>query len=309
MLTGRPPRPPLLVTLSAAACLALAEGHRATGQTRGTRLVILGTGTPTADPDRSGPALAIVVGREAYLVDAGPGIVRRASAAAMRGVPALIATNLRRVFITHLHSDHTLGLPDLMFTPWPLGRPTPLDVYGPPGIERMARRIEEAWADDIAVRVNGPEALRQPNYRAVAHEIKTAGQVYDDGVVRVDALAVEHVTPWAYGFRFRTPDRTIVVSGDARPSPSLIEACNKCDVLVHEVYSKEFLALHRSSTYHTSAHTSTAQIAEIAKKTQPRLLVLYHQLYGPATDADLEREVREAGYSGKVASARDLDVF
>lgn len=307
MRKGRPPRSTLLATLSAAVCLALTSSHLA-GQTRGTKLVILGTGTPTADPDRSGPALAIVVGNEAYLVDAGPGIVRRATAAAIKGVPALAPTNLRRVFITHLHSDHTLGLPDLMFTPWPLGRRTPLDVYGPPGIERMAKHLEEAWAEDIRVRVTGPEALRQPNYRALAHEIKP-GRIYDDGVVRVDALAVEHVTPSAFGFRFQTPDRTIVVSGDARPSPSVIEACNKCDVLVHEVYSKEFLALHRSQTYHTSAHTSTAQVAEIAKKAQPALLVLYHQLYGPATDADVEREVREAGYAGKVVSARDLDVF
>ena len=290
---------------------------RVHGQAQPTKLVILGTGTPIADPDRSGPALAVVVGSESYLIDAGPGIVRRAAAAARRGFPALYAENLRRVFITHLHSDHTLGLPDLMLSPWPLGRPVPLDVYGPPGIQRMTSHIEEAWAEDEQLRMFGAERLRRPNYKAVTHKIE-AGRIYDDGIVRVDAIAVDHASwPSAFGFRFQTPDRTIVVSGDARPTQALAEACNKCDILVHEVYSSAFFGRNpvgparspEGQAYHSLAHTSTAQLAELARKAQPGVLVLYHQLYGPASDADLEREVREAGYRGRVVSARDLDVF
>ena len=82
-----------------------------------TRVVLLGTGTPNADPDRSGPALAVVVNEQAYLVDCGPGIVRRAAAAHRAGIKALAVDKLTRVFITHLHSDHTLGFPDLILTP------------------------------------------------------------------------------------------------------------------------------------------------------------------------------------------------
>lgn len=96
-----------------------------------TRVVLLGTGTPNADPDRSGPGVAIVVGGSVYLVDAGPGIVRRAEAARQAGVAALEQPNLKLVFLTHLHSDHTLGLADLIFTPWVLERTAPLEVYGP----------------------------------------------------------------------------------------------------------------------------------------------------------------------------------
>ena len=81
------------------------------------RVVILGTGTPNADPERSGPSVAVVVGDEAYLFDAGPGIVRRAAAAKKESIEALDSPNLKRVFLTHLHSDHTLGLPDLIFSP------------------------------------------------------------------------------------------------------------------------------------------------------------------------------------------------
>lgn len=308
---ARPLWPQVLLTL--VLLLTLASSDRSAGQAQATtkpltRVVMLGTGTPLADPDRSGPGVAIVVGGNSYLIDAGPGIVRRAAAAARKGVPALHVTNLKHVFITHLHSDHTLGLPDLMFSPWTLGRATPLAVYGPRGIALMTSHIEEAWEEDVRVRA-GLEGRRERGHRAVAHEIDV-GKIYDDGTVRVDAVAVPHAT-WnaAFGFRFTTADRTVVVSGDTRPSDAIAEACNRCDVLVHEVYSSDYFSRQGNQRYHSSAHTSTAQLAAVAEKARPRLLVLYHQLLGAATDADLEREVRAAGYRGTVVSARDLEVF
>ena len=141
------------------------------------------------------------------------------------------------------------------------------------------------------------------------HEVE-GGEIYRDERVVVDAIPVDHLTwPWAFGYRFRSRDRTIVISGDARPSPSLVEACNGCDVLVHEVYSQRFFAPHSNQPYHRAAHTSAAEVAEIATKARPKLLVLYHQLLRDATDEELENEVRAAGYTGQVVSARDLDVF
>ena len=118
----------------------------ATPRARTASLVVLGTGTPNADPDRSGPALAVVVNGTAYLVDAGPGIVRRAAAAQRQGIDALAPKLLDNVFITHLHSDHTVGLPDLIFTPWVLERVKPLAVYGPPGVKAMTDHLEAAYA-------------------------------------------------------------------------------------------------------------------------------------------------------------------
>src|SRR5262252_9702621 len=98
-----------------------------------TQVVLLGTGTPNADPDRSGPSVAIVVNETPYLVDCGPGIVRRTAAAFQKNVKGLAIEKLNRVFVTHLHSDHTTGLPDLLLTPWVLGRKDPLEVFGPKG--------------------------------------------------------------------------------------------------------------------------------------------------------------------------------
>ena len=121
------PLPALLLPLLLAP--AILPGSTAVrAQEPATRVVILGTGTPIADPDRFGPSVAVVVGEESYLVDAGAGVVRRAAAAARNGIPALAASNLKRVFITHLHTDHTVGLPDLMFTPWQNGRAAPVEV-------------------------------------------------------------------------------------------------------------------------------------------------------------------------------------
>jgi len=276
------------------------------------RVVILGTGTPNDDPDRSGPATAVIVGDTAYLIDAGPGVVRRAAAANLKhDLPGLAPSRLRKIFLTHLHSDHTVGLPDLMIGNWVLDRQFPLDVFGPRGTRKMTELIIAAWQVDLDIRVNGLEPHSEPDYRAVVDEIE-AGVVYRDDNVTVEAIAVPHAEwPVAFGYKFTGGDRTIVISGDTGPADSIVEACNGCDVLVHEVYSAEAWERRVAvwQAYHASAHTSTVELAAIAQRAQPETLVLYHQLYWGASDADLIREIRAAGYTGRVVTARDLDIF
>ena len=158
------------------------------------RVVILGTGTPNADPDRWGPAVAVVAGGRAYLVDAGAGVVRRAAAAARdHGMAALAPEGLHRLFITHLHSDHTVGLPDVILSPWVLDRPEPIRIFGPPGTAAMVAHIEEAWREDIHMRLFGlePRDANRDAYRAPVTET-TGGPVYDDDNVRVTAIPVLH---------------------------------------------------------------------------------------------------------------------
>lgn len=280
----------------------------------GLRVVILGTGTPNADPERSGPAVAIVAGGQAYLVDAGPGVVRRAAAAARdHRIDALAPERLNRLFVTHLHSDHTTGLPDLILAPWVLDRPGPIRIAGPPGVDAMVEHVLAAWQEDIQVRILGlePREANRDAYRAVVQET-TGGLVHEDAAVRVEAVPVQHGS-WSHalGYRFEGGGRVVVVSGDARPSESLVEACNGCDVLVHEAYSAEAFRARPPEwqAYHARAHTSTTELAALARRARPALLVLYHQLYWGATDDDLVREIRAAGYDGPVASAADLDIY
>jgi ribonuclease BN (tRNA processing enzyme) len=301
----------------AAGQFAAAGASQDAGQNPGTdesgmRIVILGTGTPNADPERSGPATAIIAGTSAYLIDAGPGVVRRASAANLRhDLPGLAPSRLRNVFLTHLHSDHTLGLPDIMLGNWVLDRQFPIDLYGPPGSKELADGIVSAWRIDLEVRTSGLEPHSGTDYGAEVVEIEP-GVIYEDDLVTVEAIPVPHAE-WdhAFGYKFTGGGRTIVVSGDTRPTDAIVEACNGCDVLVHEVYSAEAWLRREPEwqAYHASAHTSTTELAELAGRAQPKLLVLYHQLYWGASDADLLREIREAGYSGRVVTASDLDIF
>src|ERR1700722_661230 len=114
-----------------------------------TEVVMLGTGTPYADPDRFGPATAIVVHGTPYLVDCGPGVIRRVAQADKNGVAGLTPQRIGVVFITHLHSDHTLGYPDVMLTPAVTGRPGGLEVYGPVGLNDMTAAILQAWKKDV----------------------------------------------------------------------------------------------------------------------------------------------------------------
>jgi len=272
------------------------------------QVVLLGTGTPGPDPNRSGPATAIAIDDRAYLVDFGPGVVRRASAAAARGIQALRPDNLTVAFVTHLHSDHTVGYPDLIFTPWTVGRKAALQVYGPHGLKAMTDHLLRAWDEDIAIRTKGLE--QESPLKVVAHEIR-AGLVFSDELVRVTAFPVLH-GEWkeAYGYRFDTPDRTIVISGDARPSPGLIAACNHCDVLIHEVYSPQSQApMPDWPKYRAQYHTSTSELADIARQTQPKLLILQH-LAGNTRLPDDEylSEIRK-GWSGKVVVGHDLEVY
>lgn len=270
----------------------------------GTKVILLGTGNPNADPERSGPATAIVVNGAIYLVDCGPGIVRRAAAA------KLPMEELKRVFITHLHSDHTAGLSDLILTPWVLDRTAPLEAYGPPGLKSMSKHIVAAYQEDIQMRVKGLEGANPTGYKVNAHEIQP-GVVYKDANVTVKAFRVLHGSwKYAYGYRFETKDRTILISGDTTFTREMIEQARGVDLLIHEVYCEAGLAAREPKwqKYHSSFHTASRDLAKIAAEAKPKLLVLYHALWWKSSEEQLLKEIREV-YKGPVAVGRDLQVI
>lgn len=199
-----------------------------------TKLVLLGTGTPNACPDASGPSSAVVVGDRAYLVDFGPGVVRQAAKAYRNGIDALRPDRLVTAFCTHLHTDHTAGYPDLIFTPWVLERKEPLRVFGPKGIRDMTEHLLKAYKVDIDFRINGFEKANEVGYRVETQEINS-GVIYRDDRVTVEAFPVSHGTLESYGFKFTTPDRVIVISGDTAPLEIVAEKAKGCDILLHEV--------------------------------------------------------------------------
>jgi len=293
--------------------LAIFHGgfNRAQTDKKITRVVLLGTGTPTADPERSGPSLAIIVNKTSYVVDCGPGVVRRAGAAAAKyDIPSLKPAQLTHLFITHLHSDHTIGYPDFILTPAVLRRSGALEVYGPKGLLSMTNYLLKAYQEDIDTRLNGLEQGKPAGYKVNVHEI-TQGVIYRDSNIVVTAFNVHHGSwPQAFGYRFETRDKTIVVSGDCTYDDNLIRNAMNCDILIHEVYSAGgFSKLPPADqAYHSVFHTSTAQLAAIANKVKPKLLILTHQLLFGSTKESALQEIKSR-YNGEVAYGNDLDIF
>ncbi len=290
-----------------------------------TQLVLLGTGTPNACPWASGPASAVVVGDRSYLVDFGPGVVRQAAKVYAKGVDALRPDKLQVAFCTHLHSDHTGGYSDLIFTPWVLERPTRLQVYGPKGLQHMTDHIHAAYEVDIDFRTNGFEKANAEGYLVDVHEI-SGGLIYEDDRVQVEAIPVPHGTLESYAYKFTTCEgKIILISGDTAPVEILVQEARHADILLHEVeYTAGVSArLPKWQKYHREVHTFSTDLAQIALAARPKLLVTYHRIYHmeiqdntkdiPAEiarrDAAILQEIRDAGYDGPVVNGCDLDIF
>jgi len=275
---------------------------------------MLGSGNPNPSPSQSGCSVAIVVNDTPYIVDFGPGLIRQAAAMSPRykgKIKGLDIKNIKHAFLTHLHSDHTTGYPDLILTPWVMGRNEPLEVYGPEGINEMTEHILEAYEDDIKYRLYGHEPANNQGWRVNSHEFTKEGVIYKDGNIKVEAFPVPHGSwPNAWGFRFTTPDKVIVLSGDSAPSEKIIEYATGADILIHEVYSKKGYDTKTEfwRKYHACNHTSSFELADIANQAKPKLVVLYHILFWGADDKDILQEI-STDYSGKVIVGKDLDVY
>ena len=269
-----------------------------------TRVILLGTGTPNPEPRRMGPSVAVVSGDHVYLVDCGPGVVRRAAEAGLK------MEQLTRVFVTHLHSDHTAGYPDLILTPPNSGRTDPLQAFGPPGLRAMTAHVLAAWKEDLQIRQHGMQPVSGRGFRVEVHDVKP-GEVYRDAGVRIVAFAVQH-GEWkhAYGYRLEAPDKTVVISGDTTYSRNLIAAAKGCDILVHEMYSEKGLASRTADwqRYHSAYHTSAPDVGRVAAEVQPKILVLYHLLPMGQTPEEVLAEVRHH-FAGEIVYGNDLDVI
>lgn len=277
-----------------------------------TIVVLLGTGMPYPDPKAQGPATAVVVGTRIFLFDAGPGVMRQMTAAGLpvRGGP------VTRVFLTHLHSDHTLGLPDLILTSWVMGRQRPLPIVGPPGTQAMTDHILAAWAEDIAVRTDGLERAARGAEKVTVREIAASVTVYDSGGVTITAVPVPHGN-WkmAFAYRIDAPGKSILISGDTRPSEALERAAKGVDILIHEVYPEVRLKPEPRPggdawpRYMRAFHTSDRELGAIAQRVGPKLLVLYHVVRMGGTDEELLAGIRSGGFVGRTVVGKDLNRY
>ncbi|MEX2525663.1 MAG: MBL fold metallo-hydrolase [Gammaproteobacteria bacterium] len=278
-----------------------------------TRVVILGTGTPVPDHSRAGAGVAVIHKGEAYLFDAGGGVVKRAEEAhATLGIKELEPTRIRHLFFTHLHSDHIHDYSELSSALW-WRREQRLQAWGPKGLAEMTEGMHKKSRVEAVMRARGTpkEVISDPeNYRVDVTEI-------DDGIVfRKDDLTIEAFTvphgdiKPAFGYKITTDDKSIVISGDTAYSEKVIEMARSVDILIHEVISAKAIADLSEfwQQYHKASHTTTDQVAEVARMAKPGVLVLTHILFFGTPADELLEEVK-AGYDGKVILAKDLQVF
>lgn len=270
----------------------------------GTKLILLGTGTPGLERGKAQTSLAIVVDDKPYFIDCGSGVLQRAREA------GFLWDDMQTMFITHLHPDHTLGLADFMIAPWVRGRKGGVSIYGPKGTDRMAQGLLDVYTIGIEQhRVGGPLVLE--TLKADVTEY-SEGIIYKDAHISIEAFAVDHAKLEVYGLVVQTADKRIVLSADTCYLPLVAEKAKGCDILVHECFNAKGVANMppKFKDYFYEVHTSAVQVGKIAAQAKPKLLVLNHQMeFNDVTPNDFIQEVREGGYTGDVVYGRDLDVF
>jgi ribonuclease BN (tRNA processing enzyme) len=280
----------------------------------GTHLVLLGTrGGPRVSLERANPSNLVVVDGEKFLVDCGHGVTRRLLEAGVE--PA----GLRKILITHHHSDHTLELGPLLYNAWVGGLRAPIDVYGPPPLRAVIAGSFSAMAYDIGIRI-ADEGRQDPRGLVRVHEFTEPGLVLEAGSVRITSALVRHPPlEHCFAYRFDTPGRSIVLSGDTTYSPELIALARGADVLLHEVLHPDGLDrlvarnanAARLRQHLLASHTTTEQVGHVAAEAGVGMLVLNH--FVPGEDALLTEHdwlaAPRRDFSGPVVMGRDLMVI
>lgn len=276
-----------------------------------SRLILLGTaGGPTPKPNRAAPAQAIVVGDATYVVDCGNGVARQMVLAQLR------LGSIQGVFITHQHSDHNADYGNLLLLAWASDLTHRVDSYGPRPLVAMTRQFLELNDFDIRTRIadEGRPALA-PLIRP--RELTAGGVIHQDERVKVTAALVEHppVVP-SFAYRFDCPDRSIVISGDTRPSAALVALARGADVLVHEVMHvpsiEALIASEPNATtlreHLLASHTTTEQVGRIATEAGVGTLVLSHFVPGgfPFLADEVWHDAVRPHFAGRLVVGRDL---
>jgi ribonuclease BN (tRNA processing enzyme) len=283
----------------------------AAAQSGKTRLILLGTGGgPRPRKANSAPAQVIVSNDTAYVIDCGDGVARQLVTAGVR------LSQLRHIFLTHHHSDHNADYGNLILLAWTAGLKTQVDCWGPPPLQEMTRHFMEMNAYDIRTRIE--DEGRVPLQPLVhVHELVKGGTILEDQNVRVRATLVDHppVVP-AFGYRFDAPDRSIVISGDTRPSENLIELARGADVLVHEALylagiDRLVAGVPNASSLKQSIlshHTTAADAGRVAKAAGVKTLVLSH--FVPPDDTAITDQMwidaARAHFDGRIVVGKDL---
>lgn len=283
------------------------------------KVILLGTGAPITGIQRSKPANVVMAGKQFFIVDCGAGVIQRLH---MSGIPV---PRISDIFFTHHHSDHNSGFVDLLLTGWiggktGPGRQTPAQIYGPTNTRQIIDKFLDAMKWDIDIRAEHTGSSTdgmQVNY----HE-KNDGVVYDNDGIKVTAFTVDHgIVKPAIGYKFEYKGKVIVISGDTLPTENMIKYSENADILIHEAYSKSWMdrvmkkapyGMKDLLTRIMNYHSSTDEVAKIAKKAKVKHLVFNHLIPDPTPVWYFEKMWAKGVsdiYNGKITVGRDLMEF
>lgn len=261
------------------------------------RAFVCGSSSPMPDPGRAKACIGVIAGGKIYFVDTGP---QSYGKVALMRIPV---SHIGGVFYTHFHSDHIADLGEFNMNSWILGREKQLDVYGPPGVERLVAGFSEAYALDGTYRTahHGAAIANPDTWAMVAHPLVMPGEdpekkhdrtmvALQDGDLKVTAIEVNHdpVSP-AYGYRFDYKGRSVVISGDTAKHMPLAKAADGADVLFHEAQAQHMVKMLHDAAVEKkndrlskifndiqNYHSSGVDAADVANAAKVKLLVLYH---------------------------------
>jgi ribonuclease Z len=256
------------------------------------QVTLLGTGTPFPNAERFGAAILVEVAGKRLLFDCGRGVVIRLTQAGVS------PKDINDLFLTHLHSDHVVGIPDLWLSGWFLGRDKPLPIWGPSGTSSMAKRLVQAFAFDIHIRQGAPDPLPAKGVEIDAKEV-VQGEIYNDGLTRVSAFLVDHgtVKP-AFGYRVDSAGHSVVISGDTKFCQNLVDFARGADCLIHVAWSADW----KNPTPPSKRSIASAEDAgRVFAMVKPKLGVVYHY----KDEEGLWDAVRKE-YQGPLVIAKDL---
>lgn len=270
------------------------------------QVVLLGTGFPRPYPDRAGPSTLVIANGKYFVVDAGRGVMMRLASLGqpVRRAPNLVMPGMPRVeavLLTHLHPDHTSGLPDLFISAQ--REPAPLELFGPEGLQDLVEGMLRFYAFEIRL-AHQLQYAPDARYTFNPHKVNE-GVIYEKGGVRIIAFAVDHrpVEP-AFGYRFEVADKAVVISGDTGLTPNLVKYAKGADILVHEVYEPGFFD---PKSYLARYHTDAEQVGKVASEASVRQLVLTHIV--PPEHSEHIRELAAKSYKGPITVGKDLMRF
>jgi ribonuclease BN (tRNA processing enzyme) len=290
-----------------------------------SKVVVIGTGNPIPNPYRNGPALAVVVNEYPYFVDAGEGIWRGiANAVLWQGEDlqySFLPNKLKYLFVTHLHEDHTIGIPSFIFNPYKFHSTTDKHIFGPPGTGDMVDHIVAAWKQDVREMMTSHK-WQADGSRAKTTEVSENGVIYQDDNVKVEAFRTLHgAFEYSLAYRFTTPDRVFTFGGDGIYSGGLVEAARGADILFIEAVTEEQIqhapwggkTVEEKKKRIFSYHIPPRDLIRVKEESGVKSIVLIHeQYYSKPEDYYREAlldEIKRAGMKGPIYSSIDGDIY